>query len=42
MLHPRRLSNSGLRGKTVWETARETLKLAYEGKSVTLLEGPRP
>ena len=28
-------------GKTVWETAREPLKLAYEGKSVNLLEPPR-
>jgi hypothetical protein len=27
-------------GKTVWETIREPIKLAYEGKSVALLGGP--
>lgn len=29
-------------GKTVWETAREPIKLAYEGKVTTLLPGPPP
>lgn len=28
-------------GKTVWETAREPIRLAYEGKSINLLEGPQ-